>query len=55
MQELKEKYETEREEKAEADGAKAQEGAALFFGPSQNPRTQAFLQGYEISDAEAET
>jgi hypothetical protein len=39
----------------EGGQVKAQEGAALFFGPSQNPWTQAFLQGYEISDAEAET
>jgi len=34
---------------------KAQEGAALFFSSSQNPWTQAFLQGYKISDTEAET
>ena len=39
----------------EGGQVKAQEGAALFFGSSQNPWTQAFLQGYKISDTEAET
>jgi len=39
----------------EGGQVKAQEGAALFFGPSQNPWTQAFLQGYKISDTEVET
>ena len=34
---------------------KAQEPVASFFGPSQNPWTQEFLQGYKISDTEAET
>ena len=39
----------------EGGQVKAQEGAALFFGSSQNPWTQAFLQGYKISDTEVET
>ena len=39
----------------EGGQVKAQEGAALFFGSSPNPWTQAFLQGYKISDTEAET
>lgn len=38
----------------EGGQVKAQEGAALFFSSSQNPWTQAFLQGYKISDTEAE-
>jgi tungstate transport system ATP-binding protein len=39
----------------EGGQVKAQEGAALFFGSSQNLWTQAFLQGYKVSDTEAET
>ncbi len=38
----------------EGGQVKAQEGAVLFFSSSQNPWTQAFLQGYKISDTEAE-
>ncbi len=39
----------------EGGQVKAQEGAALFFGSSQNPWTQAFLKRYKMSDTEAET